>query len=121
MIEVSNYIEVCGRLSVRETASVLESFRVDIKRRPMDLFPVYLRRAFRQRASGSQGFALLIQLVERLHALGDHELDHDQNADAAAHNARLLWGLVVAQVPRADVAKEPLALKLLLDVFAQLR
>jgi hypothetical protein len=54
----------------------------------MDLSAVHLRRAFWQRASGFPGFALLVQLVERLHALGDHGLDYHQNADAAA---RTVW------------------------------
>ena len=87
----------------------------------MNFFAVHLRRAFRQRASGFPGFALLVKVAKCFHALGDHELDHHQNADATAHNARLLWGLVVAQVPRADVARGGLAPKLLLGVFVQLR
>ena len=91
MIEDSNNIELCGLVSVRETASVLESLRVDVTRRPLDLSAVHLRRAFRQRASGYPCFALLVQLIERLHALGDHELYHHQNADAAARTDWLLW------------------------------
>jgi len=87
----------------------------------MDLSTAHLRRAFRQRARGFQGIEQLVQAVERPHALGDHDIDHHQNADAAAHSVWLLRGLNVAQIPRADVVMGLLAPKLLLDVFAQLR
>ena len=121
MIEVSNNVVLSGLVWVRETASVLKSLRVDVTFRPMDLSSVHHRRAFRQRARGFQGNALLVQVVERPHALGDHELYHHENANAAAHSVWLLWGLDVAQIPRADVVMGLLAPKLLLDVFAQLR
>ena len=121
MILASNEIELGGLLSVHETASVLGSLSADVTRRPLHHSPEHPRCVFRMRVVGSPGvFALLVQLVERLHAPAGHKPNHDQNADAAAHRVWLHRGLEVEQVPRADAAKGLLALKLLLKVLAQL-
>ena len=52
---------------------------------PLHLPPEHLRYAFRQRATGSPAFALPAQQVKCLYAPSGNELNHDQNADAAAH------------------------------------
>jgi len=67
-MEVSNVIALSSLAWVGETASVLESLRVDVTFRPMDLSTAHLRRALRQRARGFRGIALLVQAVERPHA-----------------------------------------------------